>query len=283
MRRTVSFVAALVLATVAAACGGGGPAPAGVELWPEADALFHQDPRWLGSDGGISVDLGGDRVVWLIPDTFVALTRAHVREESCLVRNTVGLMTGSDPERGATMTFYWRTARGGLPESFFPKGRDVCFQHDDAWFWPGDGERLGENGPLLIFLIRQRPTSGGLGFVADGWEAVMALFGEALPEFVYLDEGGDFVALQTIGFGGASLGTRTSPALTGPWSSLNERWRPPESSREGVFVSGFKAHPELDAGDAVALTYATNAGDFADVVADESLGFPRFARLRLER
>ena len=27
--------------------------------WPEADTLFHSDPRWLGADGAFSVNLGG--------------------------------------------------------------------------------------------------------------------------------------------------------------------------------------------------------------------------------
>lgn len=31
--------------------------------WPEADKLFHSDPRWLGADGAFSIDLGGGRVV----------------------------------------------------------------------------------------------------------------------------------------------------------------------------------------------------------------------------
>jgi hypothetical protein len=173
MARPVSVLLLTLLAVVASSCGGSDEAgPVGADSWPEADVIFHQDPRWLGSDGGISVNLGGDRSAWLFPDTFVATGKKHVREESCVVRNTVGLMTGSDP-RTATMTFYWGTAQDGLPESFFPDGRDICFQADDAWFWPGDGVRLGDDGPLLVFLLRQRPASGGLGFEPAGWDAVL--------------------------------------------------------------------------------------------------------------
>ena len=64
---------------------------------------------------------------------------------------------------------------------------------------------------------------------------------------------------------------------------LREVWSPPESAREGVLVYAFQAHTELDAGDAVAVTYVTNAESFADVVRDESLYYPRFIRLRLDR
>jgi len=368
--RQIARAAAVLLACAGVASCGGSETPArAVEPWPEADALFHQDPRWLGSDGGISIDLGRDRVAWLFPDTFVAISPNNTREESCLVRNTVGLMTGSDPET-AEITFHWGTAPDGRPESFFPKARDICFAEDDSWFWPGDGERLGEDGPLLIFLMRLRPTNEGLGFAGDGFEAVLVtnpdadpgewhveparvrpnpwgielgeagvfvdgnwlyafggsesfdvhlarwpiedaaagdlrspkwwagtargfveqgalrarpppLFGEALPESVYRTESGRYVALQTVGFGGAALGVRTAPGPTGRWSPLTAVWSPPESARQGIFVYGFKAHPELDAGDAVAVTYATNAESFADVVRDESLGYPRFVQLRL--
>src|SRR5262245_25248473 len=61
----------LSLATLAlAACSD--PPPIRAEAWPEADALFRQDPRWLGADAALTVDLGGDRVLWLFGDTFVA-------------------------------------------------------------------------------------------------------------------------------------------------------------------------------------------------------------------
>lgn len=91
-----------------------------------------------------------------------------------MVRNTAGLMTGSDPTR-STMTFHWGRAPDGLPRSFFPRYPDVCFRRDDTWFWPGDGERLGSNGPLLIFLLRMRrdPTGDpGFDFASEGWGAV---------------------------------------------------------------------------------------------------------------
>lgn len=147
------------------------------EAWPEADALFRRDARWRGADGAFSVDLGGGRVAWLFGDTFVTTSSAHVREESEMVRNTVGLMTGSDPTT-ATMTFHWRTDADGTPASFFP-------EHGAFWFWPGDGERLGPAGPLLVFLLRIRhDPSGdpGFDFEGVGWEAVRIPNPDADPE-----------------------------------------------------------------------------------------------------
>lgn len=370
--RQIARAAALVLTcAVATACGGSETRAQTVEPWPEADALFHQDPRWLGSDGGASVDLGGGRSLWLFGDTFVALDRRDVRERSCMVRNTVAVMDGRSPET-ATMTFHWRTAPDGLPESFFPAGgRDICFQADDSWFWPLDGVRVESGGPLVVFLSRLRPDREGLGFAGDGWEAVLVenpdddpeewrvdslggppnpwgielgnpavhvednwlyafgtsepfdvhlarwpvgtvlagdlgapewwtgeergfvpeveldekpatLFADALAESVREVDGG-FVALQTIGIGKASLGVRRAPAVTGPWSEPEVLWQPPEAERAGVSIYGFETHPELDADGALALSYGSNADEFADVIADESLYYPRFVNVRFER
>jgi hypothetical protein len=93
---------------------------------------------------------------------------------------------------------------------------------------------------------------------------------------------GEFVAVQTIGFGTATIGVRTAPALSGPWSDVGEVWRPPEADREGALIYAAKSHPELDAGDALAVTYIASNFDIATVIADESLYYPRFVRLRLK-
>lgn len=131
--------------------------------WEEADALFHQNPRWLGGDGAYSIDLRDGRSVWLFGDSFIATSAAHTRRESKLVRNSIAVMKGRDPIT-ATMEFAWREDGTG-PGSFFP-------EVGDHWLWPVDGYRL-EGGPLLIFLAEVRPTPGeGLGFASAGFRAV---------------------------------------------------------------------------------------------------------------
>src|SRR5208282_6632981 len=57
--------------------------------WPEADKLFHSDPRWLGADAAFSIDLGQGRVLWMFNDTFVARKPGEDRSHSAFVRNTV--------------------------------------------------------------------------------------------------------------------------------------------------------------------------------------------------
>jgi hypothetical protein len=138
--------------------------------WPEGDALFHQDARWLGADDAYSVDLGNERVLWLFADTFVATTPAHIRRESKMIRNTVAIERGYDPSK-AMMKFYWRSADQS-PMAFFPEGAD-------GWYWPGDGIRVGP--VLLVFLMRVQGTAGGVGFVGVGWNAVLVSNPDAEP------------------------------------------------------------------------------------------------------
>lgn len=171
---------AIACAVVAAlGCGGaavaerpeGGQARAhsvAARAWPEADALFRNDSRWLGGDAAVSVALDGERVLWLFGDSFVAAGAEQPargsRRGASFVRNTVGLQRGRDPSR-AQMRFYWRTAADGSPASFFAE-QGAC------WLWPGHGLYL--DGALTLFAMRICPDaagSGGLGFRVDGWTA----------------------------------------------------------------------------------------------------------------
>lgn len=126
------------------------------------DQAFHQDPRWLGGDGAYTIDLGGDRTLWLFGDSFIATSPNLVRSESTMVRNSVAVMTGRDLAT-ASLQFAWRD--GAPPTSFFPEA-------GDRWFWPTGGTRI-ENGALLVFVSELRATPGeGLGFAAAGFRAL---------------------------------------------------------------------------------------------------------------
>jgi hypothetical protein len=361
MRGAVCAIGLVVTAGWAAGCGDdllAAAVAASGASWPNADALFHQDPRWLGSDGAYSIDLGGGRVAWLFGDTFVATSDAHVRTQAVMPRNTVAVETGLDPTT-ATMTFAWGGG-AGTPSSFFPEdGAD--------WHWPAAGVRL-PGGPLIVFLSIERASSGGLGFAGAGWRAVsianpddppsawvrtrldppaqawtanvgtaVALDGDfvlalatddahrgmlarlsvaslaagaldgiqwwdgaawgAGPPAVVIDDAGSEASLHrnnelglwihvaSRGFGATTIAVRTAPEVTGPWSSPEDAFTPPESLGADPFVYAGKAHPELATGDgSLAVTYAVNSFTFGDLLTPEgqaSLGWPRFAKLSL--
>lgn len=128
------------------------------EAWPEADALFHSDPRWLGSDDAYSVALGPDRTLWLFGDTFVGDGVDSERVRAHFVRNSVGVMSGSDPS-SATISFAWGSSPGA---PFF----DVPAP---AWLWPLHGARVGD-GLLLFFMLVRPSVPGGSGDI-DDWRA----------------------------------------------------------------------------------------------------------------
>lgn len=152
----------LLLAACVAGCATPAPAPLTALAWPEADALFRRDPRWLGADAALSVDLRNDTTLWLFGDTFVAKGDPATRRNSVMVRNSIAIQRGRDP-RDASITMHW----GAGPGSFFPEDGAV-------WHWPGHGVRLGADGPLVLFLLRVRATPGeGLGFAGAGWRIVV--------------------------------------------------------------------------------------------------------------
>lgn len=162
----VVFLAAALLA-----CASPGP-PGQGEEWAAADGLFRGDARWVGGDGAYSVDLGGGRILWLFGDSFVATTEARTRGRSKMIRNSVALQTGADPET-ALLRFYWRSGDGEEPESFLA-------EEDGQWFWPEHGVRLGDR--LLVFWERLRGAGEGpFGFEATAWIATVVDDPDAEP------------------------------------------------------------------------------------------------------
>lgn len=137
----------------------------------ELDAVFHQEPRWLGGDGAYSIPMHDGRTLWLFGDSFVATSDAHVRTESTMVRNSIGVMTGTDLAT-ATMQFVWR--EDTQPRSFFP-------EEGDHWFWPSDGAFALFDSEIYLFLNEVKSSSDGLGFASAGFRAVHITTSSAPP------------------------------------------------------------------------------------------------------
>ena len=157
-RLSLILLALAVVACLSLGCIASGPTG---RAFVEAERLFHQDPRWLGADGALSVRLSNGRILWLFGDTFVATSNARVRSESKIVRNTVAIQTGNDPRTGS-VAFGWGQEADGSPASFF-------LEHGERFYWPGHGIRL-DKGPLVIFLYALVATPGqGLGFESVGY------------------------------------------------------------------------------------------------------------------
>jgi hypothetical protein len=137
-RLTVLYFALGIVSTAVAQTG---------MAWPEANELFHSDPRWLGADATFSIDLGQGRVLWMFNDTFVARKPGDDRSHSVFVRNTVAIQSGYDPSH-ATIKFHWQTRRGSPSGMFASEG--------PVWMWAGSGIRIGNR--LLLFCERACST-----------------------------------------------------------------------------------------------------------------------------
>lgn len=156
-----------------AACATPLPQHFEAEPWPAAEAMFQRDPHWLGGDAVYSVDLGGDRILWLFGDSFVANGDGRDRRQAVMVRNSIAVQRGRDPA-SAVLTLHWRHDADGAPQPFFPS-------HGGEGYWPLHGIRLIE-GPLLLWQTRVRSTPGqGLGFAIDGWRILRIDNADAEP------------------------------------------------------------------------------------------------------
>lgn len=358
MRGARAITGILAVATCAA-CTDPAPAAHGV-AWPEANALFHRDARFIGADGAYSVDLGGERVLWLFGDTLVARDHERPHRGAAFLRNSVALQTGRDP-LSAYVRHYWRT-EDGEPRSFFPEPSDA------SWLWPAHGARVGDTLVLFFELLHNEGEPGPWSFAGDGWTAAVVtnpddppstwavtpatlpadgpstsgalgeacvvdgehlytygtsgdrhavtlarfavtaaaagdlstpeaycgggrwavdctpatLFSPGAPEFsVHFDPTLErWLWVASGGFGAAPIVWRAAPRLEGPWSDPTVVFRPPEASRDGAFVYAAKAHPELDGGGGLVVTYVPSAFDDAPASLDGLYYFPFFARVR---
>lgn len=169
-RRHVAWaVAVACLAGCASDAPTHAPTPAAEPRpWPEAEATFHRDPRWLGGDAVSTLPVGHRRSMVFFGDTFVStdpsLAARHRRGASRMPRNTIALFDGQNPAAAGT-SFAWGRDADGLPASYVP-------DRHDRFYWPGNGCLDGED-RAHVFYYRMKSTPGeGLGFANDGYAVV---------------------------------------------------------------------------------------------------------------
>ena len=107
------------------------------------------------------------------------------------------------------------------------------------------------------------------------------LFNQGQSEFsVHFEPALDrYVQIQTVGFGTAGIGWRSAPEITGPWSPLQEFYRPEAARASRLLIYAAKAHAHLYNGDTV-LTYVTNSLIYKEVIKNSGLYYPRFLKVR---
>lgn len=91
---------------------------------------------------------------------------------------------------------------------------------------------------------------------------------------------GKYLCIQTVEFGASNIYYRTADDITGPWSEPIKLFEPPEKNRPNIMIYAAKAHSQLLGADLL-LTYATNTFEFAELLSDSLIYYPRFVRLNL--
>jgi len=174
-----------------------------VEPWPQADARFAADPRWLGGDGALSIALDAERTLWLFGDSFVAdgsvpAAKRTNRAGALMVRNSIAIQDGSELA-AARLRFYTRSDAQGRPSPFFPDEQGA-----HTWLWPGHGLRTADR--ILVFMHRMAPDEapGGLGFKPVG-PVVLAISNIDQAPPLWRAEPVPMPALPSAGLVGASV------------------------------------------------------------------------------
>ena len=193
------------------------------------------------------------RVVDIAPSTFDAIPATAVVQDGAYI---VAVAIRQEGTHAGTLVRY--------PTGLLAEGIA-----DGAEWWAGDGQGWVPESSL---------GPGGPAFVLDDAGSECSLHWD--------ERTGSFIHIASYGFGASTIGLRTAPELTGPWSSAVVVYQPPESNGPRPFVYAAKAHPELvgpDAADLV-ITYATNSFEFGDLFTEQgarSLYWPRFVLVRV--
>ena len=91
-----------------------------------------------------------------------------------------------------------------------------------------------------------------------------------------------FIQVQSFGFGESKIGLRLSDSLQGPWTEAYLFYTPEYNGIKKPFMYSAKAHPELT-GDGIYITYNVNSFDFDEVLANETIYFPKFVRMKITK
>lgn len=142
---------------------------------PEDDwtSLFDRDSGWTGSDACYSIPFSGveapglnvyDTTMFLFGDTFIGEVDSNgVRHNSKMIRNTIGILIGNQPDP-QKIQFFWNTDEQGNPVELFKPTTPTSTADD--WLWPMDGIRLGKR--LYIYALRLYDPPGWLSFEING-------------------------------------------------------------------------------------------------------------------
>lgn len=190
----------------------------------------------------------------------------------------------------------WRSIPNKIPFA--------AFRPDESFFF--GSAILRKDHYLYLYGIRERPGAGKqmilarvpgghLGdfgrwrfYTPDGWDTRA---GESTPlcsgmaneySVSWLPSLHRYVLICTENGLSGNIIARTAPEPWGPWGAASVVYRCPEATKgKNIFCYAAKAHPMLTSSpDELIVTYAANSFDFARVLDEARLYWPRFVRLK---
>lgn len=105
------------------------------------------------------------------------------------------------------------------------------------------------------------------------------LFSEGQMEFTVHYEPAlkGFLQIQTKSLQDPAMAMRWAGEIDGPWSSMKDFYRPPESGKPGMLIYAGKAHPCLKGADII-FTYAVNTTSFDQLLQNLEIYYPVFLK-----
>jgi hypothetical protein len=132
--------------------------------------------------------------------------------------------------------------------------------------------------------------SGATWWKGGAWLSASAVSGQpdgvlgiGAPEFSvhYEPRFGQFLMVQSEGYGPTTLALRAAPSIQGPWSDPDSFYRPVQSFDPNGFVYAGKGHTALVGADLIA-TYVSSGFDGTVEAADPGSYYPLFVRVTLQ-
>jgi hypothetical protein len=228
---------------------------------------------------------------------FLFLTQIeHTTDKSVFGFRQIGTWLGEVSNPFAPPT-QWRISQKRIPFAQFGAGESRAY----------GSALLATNGFVYVFGTHDRKGAGRTMILArapeedlgnftswkfydgEGWstnaEAAMGICHGIASEYsvTWSPALRRFVLICTENGLSEKIVARTATEPWGPWSSATVVYRCPEVDwGERVFCYSAKAHPMLTAApDELIVTYAANSFDFAQVVKDARLYWPRFVRVKV--
>jgi Domain of unknown function (DUF4185) len=114
---------------------------------------FPYEQGWLGADDAYSIPIRKGKSVWLFGDTFAGDAGNKNRNQTTMVRNSVGVTT-CVADKACTIQYFWKNQKTSKPRSFFDTGTD------EEWYWPMDGYLDSDTLYVSLMIVRNKPGAG---------------------------------------------------------------------------------------------------------------------------